>query len=135
MTVWAPHCHPRSVERFRREDPVARELAASLAGVRVAEVSGRIVGTSTVAGDHLVDLHVAPGLWGRGVGRALMDEAEAAGAARLEVRAFNRRAVAFYERRGWRRVGAFRGTELGTPVTTFVYERPHATAAGGATRS
>jgi ribosomal protein S18 acetylase RimI-like enzyme len=54
---------------------------------------------------------VAPEARGRGIGAALMDRAQQhAAAARLElvldVAEHNRDAIAFYERRGWRRVGS-----------------------------
>ncbi len=60
---------------------------------------------------------------GSGVGRALMDHAEAGGARRLDVRAFNSRARAFYERRGWRAVAEIADTEMGTPVRSIQMER------------
>jgi GNAT superfamily N-acetyltransferase len=53
---------------------------------------------------------VSPQARGRGVGGALMRRAEEHAAARdlrlvLDVAAHNQAAIAFYERRGWRRVG------------------------------
>jgi len=123
MTVWAPHCRPASVERFLREDPVAEDLAAFLGAMTVAVADERLLGVASLFGDHLGALHVDPAHTGRGVGSLLMDHVEAAGAARLEVRAFNVRAIRFYERRGWRCARAYEGSELGSPMTTFEYRR------------
>lgn len=121
LRVWAPHLRASSVERFQREDPVATEIDESLQWMWVAQADGEIVGSVVVVDDHLVDLHVDFAMWGRGVGTALLEHAEAIGARRLEVRAFNRRAIRLYERRGWRHVATFEASELGTPVTTLVY--------------
>jgi ribosomal protein S18 acetylase RimI-like enzyme len=48
-----------------------------------------------------------------------MDHAEANGGRTLEVRAFNTRAIRFYERRGWRRVRSYVGDEFGTMLETI----------------
>ncbi|MCD4689910.1 ribosomal protein S18-alanine N-acetyltransferase [bacterium] len=64
---------------------------------------------------HIGNLAVAAGCWDRGVGTALLreglEEASAAGAvlATLEVRASNARAIALYERHGFRPVAIRKG--------------------------
>jgi [ribosomal protein S18]-alanine N-acetyltransferase len=65
---------------------------------------------------------VSPHARGRGVGGALMRRAEEHAAARdlrlvLDVAAHNRAAIAFYERRGWRRVGPAELALSGEPWT------------------
>lgn len=41
----------------------------------------------------------------------------------LDACAFNRDAIAFYDRRTWRRFPAFEATELGVPALTYSYRR------------
>jgi N-acetylglutamate synthase-like GNAT family acetyltransferase len=81
--------------------------------VRVAEQNGDVVGFAVllapVAGACELDgLFVEPGLWGRGVGRELVADAERLareqGATRIDVVA-NPQALAFYERVGFRATG------------------------------
>jgi ribosomal-protein-alanine N-acetyltransferase len=85
----------------------------------VAESDGDIIGyliSWPVADElHIGNLAVAAGCWDRGVGTALLqmalEEAIAGGAAiaTLEVRASNERAIALYERHGFRPVAIRRG--------------------------
>jgi ribosomal protein S18 acetylase RimI-like enzyme len=72
---------------------------------------------------------VSPEARGRGIGGALIARAErhAAGQSRrlvLDVAAHNRDAIAFYERRGWQRVGttelSLSGEPWTLPVVLFV---------------
>jgi ribosomal protein S18 acetylase RimI-like enzyme len=88
----------------------------------VAERDGLIAGMYHRQSDTLHAIHVHVLYIGGGVGRALMEHAEGAGARRLEVRAFNSRARAFYERRGWRAVAEMEDSEMGTPVRTILME-------------
>ena len=92
----------------------ADELAAELlAASFVAEVGGRIVGFATlVTKDDLEaeveELFIEPGVWRKGIGTRLLEEAArravAAGARRLSVAA-NPRAKAFYEACGFHQIG------------------------------
>ena len=60
---------------------------------------------------HISDLFVVPGCWSRGIGTRLMDEAEALAALQgfiqigLDVAIDNDRAIALYERRGYKDLG------------------------------
>jgi ribosomal protein S18 acetylase RimI-like enzyme len=60
---------------------------------------------------HISDLFVVPGYWSRGIGTRLMDEAETLAARRgfiqigLDVAIDNDRAIALYERRGYKDLG------------------------------
>jgi len=122
--TWAPHLPAEAAQRFAREAPVARYLDTALPALELAVDSGRVLGVLHREADELVTLEVEPGFKRRGIGRRLLAHAEAAGARTLEVRAFNLDAIAFYERRGWRRVAAFEATELGVPALTYTYHRP-----------
>lgn len=123
LTHWAPHVEPHSIERFKREQPVTGYVETYIEQFVLAERAGVIAGMYHLEGDMLQAIHVHVLFIGSGVGRALMDHAEASGARRLDVRAFNSRARAFYERRGWRAVAEIADTEMGTPVRSIQMER------------
>jgi len=74
--------------------------------VWVAVLDGRVAGFAALTGaecDHLDHLYVLPGLFGRGVGGALLAKAKALSPGRLRLFTFQRnvRARAFYEARGF----------------------------------
>ena len=121
ITTWAPACPSEAVAEFREQDPVAGYLDACLEQIDVGVSDGRIVAAMHLQNDDLAALHVAPEQKGRGLGSAMMDEAEARGARRLEVRAFNAPAIRFYEARGWRRERTYLATEMGVPMQTHEY--------------
>jgi putative acetyltransferase len=121
MTTWAPHCSEETVARFREEDLVGQYLDACLEQINMGLLAGQVVAAMHLDGDHLAALHVEADLKGRGIGSIMMAEAEARGARRLEVRAFNRPAIRFYEGRGWQRIRTYEGDEMGTPMLTHEY--------------
>ncbi|NKX44634.1 GNAT family N-acetyltransferase [Roseicyclus persicicus] len=121
LSFWAPHLPPGAEERFRARDPVTVFLDEALDRIEVAEVEGAVVGALLVEGDRLEDLHVVQSRQGEGIGRLLFTRAKTLGARRLEVRAFNTRAIAFYDHMGWHRARTFETTELGYPVLTHEY--------------
>lgn len=123
-THWAPHVEPASLLRYDRERPAFGYVEAYLDQFMVAERGGAVVGMYHLEGDYLHAIHAAVEAIGSGVGMALMAHAEAQGARKLEVRAFNSRARVFYEKRGWHGVAEYEGTEMGTPVRTILMERP-----------
>lgn len=122
-THWAPHVEEHSIERFEREQPVTFYVETYIDQFVLAERHGVVAGMYHREGDMLHALHVHVLFIGTGVGHALMSHAEARGARRLEVRAFNVQARAFCERRGWHAVAEMAATEMGTPVRTILMER------------
>ena len=74
--------------------------------VIVAEADGRLAGFAAVGDGWLHHLYVDPDRQGRGVGSALLAEAQRRSPAGLQCWAFQRnaRARSFYEARGWRAV-------------------------------
>lgn len=122
-TTWAPNLPRSAGDRFDRDRPVVRYVTAFLSAFEVAVIDGLVVGLLHRDRDHVVSLEVDLWFQGQGIGSALMDHAERHGARRLEVRAFNTKAIRFYERRGWQPVSRFLDTELGAPVETIAYER------------
>lgn len=111
------------IDRWRHEVSVGLRRPVADAFTYVAEVDGDFAGYCYVAAPsreeglgrevaELVAIYVEPGHWSEGVGGALMGAA----LERLEGLAYteavlwtfreNERAIAFYERHGWRRDGA-----------------------------
>ena len=111
----------RSASEERRYLKAIRRHA--YAAVLVAEEDDRIVGRLSIgrdthpASEHVADvgLMVADGYRRRGIGRALMENAEAwargVGVRKIELHVFphNEAALALYDRLGYRRVGVRRG--------------------------
>jgi ribosomal protein S18 acetylase RimI-like enzyme len=102
---------------------VGQYLDACLEQMDVGLIDGRPVAVMHLEGEHLAALHVDPDLKGRGIGSMMMVEAEAQGAWRLEVRAFNLPAIRLYESRGWRKFRSYEGDEMGTSLLTHEYRR------------
>jgi RimJ/RimL family protein N-acetyltransferase len=111
----------RSASEERRYLKAIRRHAYAV--VLVAEEDDRIVGRLSIgrethpASEHVADvgLMVADGYRRRGIGRALMENAEAwarsVGVRKIELHVFphNEAALALYDRLGYRRVGVRRG--------------------------
>jgi ribosomal protein S18 acetylase RimI-like enzyme len=121
LVAWAPELPFEAVQAFAAHDPARVHAETMWPSFTIAETSGELVGAIRVVEDVLEDLHVDPNTWGKGIGSQLLEEAErqigrAHPVARLEVRAFNRRALNFYSRRGWIEAGRYPGTECGAPV-------------------
>ncbi|MDX6658909.1 MAG: hypothetical protein QOH62_3702 [Solirubrobacteraceae bacterium] len=94
-------------------------LGAARAAFWVDEVDGRIVGYASVREGVLTTLYVDPVAQGAGVGTRLLAEAEAAGAAELEVFEANGHGRRFYEDRGWRDAGPA-GEWMDRPLRRYV---------------
>lgn len=122
-THWAPHLDLGALARYESARPVETYVDACVERFRVAERGGVVVGMYHLEDGHLHAIHVDSWAIGSGVGSALMDEAEGAGALRLEVRAFNVKARDFYLRRGWMEMDEYEDLEMGTPVRTIAMER------------
>ena len=108
------------VRRYRREDLQSLKDICEMdhSGLFVAEIEGRIVGHIIVVAHQrdsstgtaqawIYDVSVRAGFWGRGIGQALMSEAEnfarrcGMPAIGLGVTVANHRAVEFYDRLGY----------------------------------
>jgi putative acetyltransferase len=93
---------PRTAEYFRRR------FVRHVPRISVAWLPRQMAGFSLVRRGYLQMLFVRPGLQSRGVGRALLRNAERRGARTLDCFAVNLRARAFYRREGWRLIRRFR---------------------------
>ncbi len=122
-THWGPEVTAESRALYDRDMPAHGYVDACLDAFMVAERGGQVVGMYHLEGSQLHAIHVAVAEIGTGVGAALMEKAEADGAARLDVRAFNTRARAFYAARGWREIAEEDATEMGTPVRSIIMAR------------
>jgi putative acetyltransferase len=95
--------------------------------VLVAEAGGGIVGYLSLGGDgFLPALYLAPGVRGRGIGAALLDQAKALRPEGIELTVFEPNAAAqrFYAREGFREVpgGRVTDTEEGVPTLRLRWE-------------
>jgi putative acetyltransferase len=91
----------------------------------VADQAGALVGFVTIDGDGYLDqLVVAPEQWGSDVARLLVDEAKQLSPAgiTLHVNKDNIRAVRFYERNGFERVGDDVNPTSGRPVLKMAWK-------------
>jgi ribosomal protein S18 acetylase RimI-like enzyme len=82
-----------------------KALADPATSAWVVQAGGRVAGYALVRGAVLTALYVDPAAQGAGAGTALLEVAEQAGAAELEVFEANGHGRGFYEDRGWRDAG------------------------------
>lgn len=121
LVSWAPELPFDAVQRFAVDDPARKYVERTWRSLTVAIVNDELVGVLEVAADCVESLHVDPKSWSKGIGSALLKEAERRIAqthttARLEVRSFNERARDFYRRRGWIEIRTYPGTEMDSPI-------------------
>lgn len=121
LVTWAPELPFEAVQAFAAHDPAREHAEKTFASFTIAERASEVIGLFHVNGDVVENLHVDPAEWERGIGSLLLKEAERRIAtyhprAYLEVRAFNKRALNFYSRRGWIETRRYPGTECGASV-------------------
>ncbi len=124
IVTWAPELPFEAVQVFAASDPARAYAESAWRDFVVAVGDDGVVGMVHAVGDEVAALHVDPGCWTGGVGSALLGAAErqialSHAVARLEVRAFNTRAHAFYLRRGWSEARRFPAEEYGSPVESI----------------
>ncbi len=107
-----------------RRDWIARFLREPGRITLVAEVAGAPAGFATVEGRYLAQLVVAQAHKGRGMAKALLDavKAQARDGLRLDVNKANARAVRFYEREHFRKVGE--GINEASGLATWAMDWP-----------
>ncbi|MDB5368129.1 MAG: acetyltransferase domain protein [Rhodospirillales bacterium] len=132
---------PVELARLRTLASFRHRLETDLAQVRVVGGDGEPIGFCTVKDDELYQLYVAAQARGSGAALALMEDAEdrlrdgGIDTAWLVCAIGNERAVRFYEKCGWRRIGTV-VSQLPTPVGLFPlnvwrYEKNLSRTAGG----
>jgi ribosomal protein S18 acetylase RimI-like enzyme len=103
---------PEGLIRFRTLESFHARLAAALVDTRIVDLDGAPAGFCITKGDELYQLFLAKAARGTGVAPALLKDGEArlhaAGVttAWLSCAIGNDRAARFYEKQGWRNVGA-----------------------------
>ncbi|MFL5294771.1 MAG: GNAT family N-acetyltransferase [Phenylobacterium sp.] len=125
-STWLPQVTPHAAAAFRREDRPGEYVARRGAEFRVAERADEVVGFVDWEGDFVNALHVRASHARSGVGRALMDKAEAEIAAagfttvRLETDTFNAPSQGFYAVRGYREAERYPDVEWASGLTTIL---------------
>ena len=112
------------VERWLADDAVGKYVAARFESCHVAEEAGEVVACCFTEGDLLDLLMVHPARQGRGIGSALLADAEerlfeAHPVIRLESFAANASANRFYEARGWQASARKKDPDTGAEVVVF----------------
>jgi putative acetyltransferase len=112
VDTYEPFLGRMAVEEFIEAGNVERYFHERWQQATVATVSGEIVGIAVLEGALLDLIWVRPTERSKGLGSRLMESIEEQAAldsneVTLEVWTANRRAVAFYERRGFSVVGTF----------------------------
>ena len=117
------------VERWLADDAVGKYVASHWEECRVAEGAGEVVACCFTDGGLLDLLMVHPARQGRGIGGALLADAEARlfpahPVIRLESFAANTSANRFYEERGWQAAARTSDPDTGLQIIRFTKERP-----------
>ena len=115
---------PAELKRLRTLQSFHDRMAHLLADTRVIGPVGQPLGFCAIMEDELYQLYVAAAARGTHVAADLIDDGEArlrergVKTAWLSAAIGNERALRFYEKRGWRRVGAF-ASPASTPSNCF----------------
>ena len=116
---YSPHVAGISVARFIAEDGAGEHLRLFLPNMEVAVVNGSIVGVINQYEQYITALTVAKRFRNCLIGSSLLHNAQNRGGRRLEVADFNKEAIRFYERRGWKRDRSFDDDVFGTKIWTI----------------
>ena len=125
-STWAPNVTPAAAAAFRDDNRPAAYVARRGLDFWVAERDGVIVGFVDREDDFVNALHVRAMHARTGVGRRLMDKAEAEitrsgfGTARLETDTFNTTSQAFYRARGYVETDRYPDAEWNSGLTTIL---------------
>ena len=115
---------PAELARLRTWDSFKERLQAAMISVRVAEIRNAILGFSMIQADELYQFYVSAEARGTGLSSSLMHDAletfrqEGVRTAWLACAIGNERAIKFYEKSGWSRIGLMT-SHLPTQVGTF----------------
>jgi GNAT superfamily N-acetyltransferase len=129
-STWRPNITDAAASAFLREDRPRTYVGERGLHFWVIEVAGEAVGFVDWEGDFVNALHVRASHSRMGVGRRLMDHAEAeiarAGhsSVRLETDTFNSRSQAFYAARGYREADRYPDREWSSGLTTILLVKP-----------
>lgn len=122
--------HPFLASDFiEREADNLRKIYLVHAATRVTEIDGQVVGFIAMIGNEIGGLFLDPELHGRGLGRALVNDAAKKHGA-LEVEVFERNAVGrrFYDGYGFRPIGSSNHEASGENVLRLATRAPQSEA-------
>ena len=131
--TWMPFMPPAVPARYRNENLGRAFVENAWQTCRVAEdTTGKhgVTGFSFLLDKQIKTIQVPPKMQHRGVGRALLEDAEAelakAGhaSAYVECDVFNARAAVFYRAMGYEETGRIDTDMLGYKLATHVFEKP-----------
>lgn len=121
--IYERQVRPESIRRFQNEDGAGDYVREFLPSIQVATVSGEVVGMISQIHGYITGLYVDCRYRGNLIGTSLLHNARLDGGHLLDVSAGNRRAIAFYQRRGWKKLRAFEEDVFGTRVKGFTLVR------------
>lgn len=125
-STWKPEITPAKHAQICAQDKPASYVQARGALFWLAEYEGVVAAMVDWEDDFVHALHVLPAFQGRGLGRALLQHAEAAMRAaghakvRLETDTFNQAAIGFYERQGYQCEATYPDEEWESGLTTVL---------------
>ncbi|MCQ1810654.1 GNAT family N-acetyltransferase [Neorhizobium galegae] len=123
MEIYERQVSAESVRRFQSEDGAGDYVGEFLPSIQVATVSEEVIGMISLTHGYITGLYVDRRYRGNLIGTSLLHNARLDGGYLLDVSANNRRAIAFYERRGWQRVSTFDEDVFGTRMKAFTLAR------------
>ena len=128
LRTWAPELPFAAVRVFVEQDPVTDYVRDHYAAFVLAVRDDAIVGMVHVAADRIESIEVDPRILRSGIGHVVLTHAEAHigqshSTARLEVRAFNHGAMAFYHGHGWVETARYPAIECGSSVDTIALSK------------
>jgi ribosomal protein S18 acetylase RimI-like enzyme len=119
-TTFAPHLPGTATTTFFERKIAETYIARDWPGIVVAEIDGVVTGLAHLENRLIATLHVAPDLWGRGIGRQLLQHVEHEAvlhghrAVALQVEDFNARAIELYRRSGYLEIARRPDREFGS---------------------
>ena len=119
-TTFAPHLPGTATTNFFDRKIAETYIARDWPEIVVAEIDGVVAGLAHLENRLIATLHVTPDLWGRGLGRQLLQHIEHEAVLRghravaLQVEDFNARAIELYRRNGYLEIARRPDGEFGS---------------------
>lgn len=128
-TAFGPHLPAAATTNFFEKKIVEAYVDRDWPKIVVAEIDGIIGGLAHLEDRLIATLHVAPNLWGHGIGRKLLRHVEHEAVVRghravaLQVEDFNARAIALYRHAGYLEIARRPDREFGTDGKSITMAR------------
>lgn len=140
-TTFGPHLPAAATTNFFEKKIVEAYVDRDWPEIVVAEIDGIVGGLAHLEDRLIATLHVAPNLWGRGIGRKLLRHLEHEAVVRghhavaLQVEDFNARAIALYRRTGYLEIARRPDREFGTDGKSITMAKLLVTEGDGIVRT